>query len=287
MEVYGLKKDSADLEAEEKMNDMISVVTICLNSEAEIEKTLKSVLEQDYKFIEYIIKDGNSVDKTNEIIRRYRSDFQKKGIQFKHIISSDHGIYDAMNIAVENCHGDWVIFMNSGDTFYNQNVISDIFRQKNWKEVDALYGHTLFQLSEGQGLIVNHNINFLEEGWSLCHQSLFVRRELLLKFPFDCQYKIVADYEQVLRLKREGRIFKKVNVIISNVNREGFSCQCIALRYKENNQLKEIYNLKFEKQLTIIGYIKQIIKKIFYKLEVFCFVRASIKRIMRFESNGR
>ena len=82
------------------MCDKISVVTVCFNADAEIEKTMRSVLEQDYCKMEYIIKDGGSADRTNELIRNYQPLFKKKGITLKHIISKDNGIYDAMNIAV-------------------------------------------------------------------------------------------------------------------------------------------------------------------------------------------
>lgn len=82
-------------------------------------------------------------------------------------------------------------------------------------------------------------------GWSLCHQSLFVKRYLLEKFPFDCQYRIVADYDQILRLKQKNYIFCKVNAIISDVDREGISSKMVYLRYKENNMLRDNYNLDF------------------------------------------
>lgn len=268
------------------MKNIVSVVTICFNSESEIENTLKSVLEQDYKFMEYVIKDGNSVDKTNEIIKKYQSKFQSKGIGFKHIISKDKGIYDAMNIAVENCNGDWVIFMNSGDKFYNNTVLSDVFEYKNWY-ADIVYGHTLFQLLDNRGMIVNHNADFLEEGWSLCHQSLFVKKELLGKFPFDCKYRIVADYDQIYKLKKEGCVFHKVNTIISNVNREGLSNRFISLRNKEDNQLKEKYNLKFKKRSIFMGTIKQFIRGIVPVLEMLFFIKSHIKKTIQFELYDR
>lgn len=79
------------------MSGIISIVTVCLNIESEIEKTMRSVLGQDYHKIEYIIKDGGSTDKTNEIIRSFQPFFENKGILLKHIISGDDGIYDAID----------------------------------------------------------------------------------------------------------------------------------------------------------------------------------------------
>lgn len=269
------------------MNQMISIVTICFNSENEIERTMKSVLYQDYKYIEYVIKDGNSKDRTNRIVKKYQTLFQNKGIYFQHIISEDQGIYDAMNIAVKNCHGDWVIFMNSGDFFYNNTVVSDIFNNRTWHKADVIYGNTLFRLTRNRGIIANHDINLIENNWSMCHQSLFTRRELLQKFPFDSQYRIVADYDQALRLKRERCSFQKVNLIISVMDREGMSIKLISLRTKENNLLTDKYALKRKKRSIIIGYVKQVIRKILPELEVSLFVKKCLKYNVQFISHER
>lgn len=245
------------------MGAKISVVTVCYNSGSEIEKTMKSVLEQDYQNLEYIIKDGFSTDDTNAIINSYKTLFDEKGISVHHIISRDKGIYDAMNIAVENCNGDWVIFMNSGDAFYDKFVIADIFNRRNWTETDVIYGHTLLRLSKNKGYIANHSADFLEEGMSLCHQSLFVRKKLLQQYPFDCQYKIKADYDQMLRLKRSGYVFTRVNAVISDRNLDGVSNKLTALCDKEDKILMAKYGLDWKKKNVFSGYIKQIVKRFF------------------------
>lgn len=265
------------------MNDKVTVVTVCFNAESVIENTIQSILDQDYQEIEYIIKDGGSTDKTNEIIDRYKPFFQKKGFLVKHIISKDKGIFDAMNIAVENCSGDWVIFMNSGDLFYNDTVLSDVFINKNWDSSDVLYGHTLVRISENRGYIVNHSHFFLEEGMSLCHQSLFVRKELVLKFPFDYHYKIKADYEQMLRLKRNGNIFTGINIIISDRSKEGVSNNLVALRNREDNILRMKYHLNWEKKSITLGYIKQIVKKIIPGLTMFWSIQKREKNIVKYK----
>ena len=92
--------------------DLISIITICFNAEQNIAKTMESVLNQTYHNIEYIIKDGKSLDRTNEIIEQYKEKFEKKGIRFLHIIQEDQGIYDAMNQAINSITGQYVIYMN-------------------------------------------------------------------------------------------------------------------------------------------------------------------------------
>lgn len=265
------------------MSGIISIVTVCLNIESEIEKTMRSVLGQDYHKIEYIIKDGGSTDKTNEIIRSFQPFFEHKGILLKHIISGDDGIYDAMNIAVENCSGDWVVFMNSGDLFYNDTVLSDVFEDKDWSHSDVIYGHTLIRITEKRGYIVNHSDLFLEEGMSLCHQSLFVRRELLLKFPFDCHYKIKADYEQMLRLKMNGCIFTGINTIIADRKKSGISNERVALCNKEDNMLKIQYHLPWKNKLIFLGYIKEIAKRVAPGLTNFWSVYRREKNIVKYK----
>lgn len=265
------------------MNEKISVVTVCFNAELKIEETMKSVLKQDYNQFEYVIKDADSTDKTNEIINSYKPLFQKRGILLKHIVSKDMGIYDAMNTAISVCEGVWVIFMNAGDSFYNHMVLSDAFRSKVWDNSDVIYGHTLIRLTENRGYIANHDAEFLEEGMALCHQSLFTRKELLLKFPFDCRYKIKADYEQMLRIKRNGYIFTKVNLVVADRDKDGISNRLVALCNKEDNMLNVQYNLKWKKKSLLWGYIKQIVKQIVPGIMAYCSVQKREKKIIRYK----
>ncbi len=265
------------------MNIKISVVTVCYNAESEIEKTMQSVLKQNYQNIEYVIKDGYSKDNTNQIINKYKSLFEKKGISLQHIVSKDRGIYDAMNVAVKNCSGDWVIFMNAGDLFYNEAVIDDVFNRKDWSGVDVIYGHTLLRLSEKKGYITNHSADFLEAGMTLCHQSLFVRKELLRQYPFDCQYKIKADYDQMLRLKRNGCVFTRVNAIISDRDLEGVSNKMTKLCDKEDNMLMARYGLNWKKKNSALRYIKEMIKKLFPTFFMIWSMQKRGKNIIKFK----
>jgi len=269
-----------------KMNDKISVVTVCFNAESEIEDTIRSILKQKYERIEYVIKDGGSTDKTNEIVEKYKALFYRKGIALKHLSAKDNGIYDAMNIAVKRCEGDWIIFMNAGDLFYNDTVLADLFEDKDRKGSDVLYGHTLIRISDRRGYIVNHSDCFLDEGMSLCHQSLFVRKELMLKFPFDVHYKIKADYEQMLRLKRSGMVFTAVNSIVSDRSRRGISNDLVALRNREDNMLRSRYQLQWKKKSVVLGYLKQFVKKIMPGPTTLWNVRDREKKIMKYKSKS-
>ncbi|MFR2691352.1 MAG: glycosyltransferase [Enterocloster bolteae] len=98
------------------MDDIkVSIITICRNSAQDISKTLRSVLNQSYDNIEYIIVDGKSEDRTMEIIESYKKAFQEKGYTYRIISESDNGIYDAMNKGIDVCTGNLVGLINSGD----------------------------------------------------------------------------------------------------------------------------------------------------------------------------
>ena len=117
------------------MSPLVSVVTVTLNCRDDIEDTIKSVINQSYKKIEYLIIDGKSNDGTLNIINKY----------IKHIdyfvSEKDNGIYDAFNKSIKNSKGDWIIFMNSGDKFVEDDVIEKVFSKKN--DCDFIYGNTI------------------------------------------------------------------------------------------------------------------------------------------------
>src|SRR5699024_3733405 len=102
-------------------NPKISIITVVFNNAKDIEYTIQSVLNQSYEHVEYIIIDGLSTDGTLDILNKYRA-------QIDILISEkDKGIYDAMNKGLEQATGDYVLFLNSGDAFYDKNTLSEVF----------------------------------------------------------------------------------------------------------------------------------------------------------------
>lgn len=261
------------------MGYMVSVITVCFNAEKDINKTMLSVLAQQYSDFEYIIKDGKSSDNTNQVITGYEILFQKKGIPMKHVISEDKGIYDAMNQAVMHSSGEWIIFMNAGDTFYDKYVLSDVFGKHCWDNVDVIYGHTFMKLSEKYATIINHDVSHLDREWSMNHQSIFERRLILEKYPFEKKYKIVSDYDHLLQIYRTYR-FARCNIIISIMSRDGISNQQIVTRNKENALLYQKYNLEKKKKSIFLSFIKQKIRELFPNIEIFFYVKNSMKRTL-------
>ena len=173
---------------------LISVITVCYNAAPLIEETILSVLGQDYPNLEYLIVDGASTDGTLDIVRKYAD-------RVKFVSEPDKGIYDAMNKGLKKATGEWVNFMNAGDYFANDHVLSDIFGtdgQLNLCDKDRIRiigGNTLNVFPDGH--IEEHHAELADvipERLPFSHQASFVR--ILPNTPsFDLKYKYAADYK--------------------------------------------------------------------------------------------
>ena len=116
-----------------------SVVTVSFNCAGLIAKTIESVLRQDYASLEYIVIDGGSTDGTAEIIREYQD-------RLAYWCSEpDGGIYQGMNKGIQQVQGDWIIFMNAGDTFADDHVLTQIASY-----ADKVKGMLSVELNAGQ-----------------------------------------------------------------------------------------------------------------------------------------
>ena len=179
---------------------MISIITVCLNSEGTIEQTLKSVVNQSYQNYEHIIIDGESSDDTLSIIKKYP--------HIKKIISEkDYGIYDAMNKGIESSSGDIVGFLNSDD-FYNTNNtlerIASCFTSGAY--IDACYSDLVYTDRKDTSRITRYwkSSAFIKgsfsKGWNPPHPTFYARRSLYNKYNnFDLDYDIASDIELMIR----------------------------------------------------------------------------------------
>ncbi len=201
---------------------MISVITICYNERDSIRGTIDSVLNQTYTDFEYIIKDGGSTDDTVSIVNSYEDAFKKKGISFRVISAKDKGIYDGMNAGVMEASGEWINFMNAGDEFFSENVLEKIFAGRDWTGTDLIYGDTAEE-EFGELHYFRKCPERIEERMPFSHQSVFVRREEMLRHPFDMKYPIGADYNFLLTLHDEKKVFGDSGVIVARISKTGTS----------------------------------------------------------------
>lgn len=182
-------------------NPKVTVVTVCYNAEAEIEATMRSVLEQSYDNLEYIIVDGASKDRTLDIVREVCSSYPSADITLKS--EPDKGIFDAMNKGIDLATGDWINFMNVGDTFADKDAIRDFFQMADLTPPnDIIYGDTILKYPFGNYYMdckPHHEKNLR---W--CHQSLFARVSLMKHMHFNIKYKCSADYNFIVQSQKLG-----------------------------------------------------------------------------------
>lgn len=234
----------------------VTVITICFNEEETIKRTMDSVLYQTYSDFEYIIKDGNSRDKTNEIINSYKGKFEDRGIKFTHLVSKDAGIYDAMDVALKYSNGEWINFMNSGDSFYNEHVLEDIFQYREWGDEGILYGHTLLELEKGYKFVQINDHKNLIKGIGISQQVCFTRKNILDNFSLSKQYRILADFDFLLRAKEADILFGRLNIIVANYSRQGISSRSV---YETTMELSNI--LARDKQTNSLSmFVKMVLK---------------------------
>ncbi|NIJ44316.1 glycosyltransferase involved in cell wall biosynthesis [Wenyingzhuangia heitensis] len=190
----------------------ISIITVCYNSEATIEKTLKSVESQSYPNVEYIVVDGNSKDNTVQLIQQYNS------IITKWVSEPDKGLYDAMNKGIEMATGDLVGILNSDDTFYDEMVLQQVANFHKQNNIQASVGNITQHNEEGKTVrkysAANWNPEKLRIGFMPAHPALFIKRELFDKYgKYALDFKIGADYELITRFFLKEKISWKYSEI--------------------------------------------------------------------------
>lgn len=244
----------------------ISVVTVSYNAVETIEKTILSVLNQTYSNIEYIIIDGGSTDGTIDIIKKYSD-------KISYCVSEpDNGIYDAMNKGIAAASGDYVNFMNAGDTFYDSNCIASVFSHK--PKDDVIYGETINISDYCSYLERCLPLERMSEILPFSHQSTFVRSVLLKEKLFNTTYRSAADYELLYHLWSENRSFKYTPYIIAIFDtRDGFSAINKSLVLKEVSQINgsikdkgwilkyNIISLKYRLKSIIKNFLPKIVIK--------------------------
>lgn len=199
----------------EKNTGKITVVTVCKNTKDTIRDTITSVLHQSYADFEYLIIDGASEDGTVEIVKSYLIDSR---IRF--ISEEDSGLYNAMNKAVRVSHGDYIIFINSGDIFHKENVLEEAVKQLDdcdigYGNVRKLYANECREERYPGRFKV---LTLLLMGKMPCHQGIFAKTSLLKQYRFDETYRITADYDFLIRCYRAKCRLKWLDIIVADVD---------------------------------------------------------------------
>lgn len=201
----------------------VSVVTVSYNAAATIERTIQSVLEQSFLEYEYIIIDGLSEDGTYDIVQKYNDCFAQKGVRYLHISEKDHGIYDAMNKALEYCENEWIIYMNANDSFYDRKTLLEIFSVDYAMDISCIYGNICCIKNGKKYYKESYPIESLAYRGAFSHQASFVRNNVIKKYRFNTDYQISGDFDLFVRMYAAGEKFLKINTCVANYDLEGIS----------------------------------------------------------------
>ena len=189
-----------------------SVIVVCLNAGQRLYETVKSILGQTYRNFEVVIKDGGSTDGSVEALASAYQDSRLHVHRLK-----DNGIYDAMNQAVKLAAGTYFLFLNAGDSFYDEHVLERITDEIKHKKADIIYGN-LYHKALDTIIYAAPEINDFTCYRNVpCHQTCFYHRTLFDKRGYLPKYTVRADYEHFLwcYYKRKAAICYVPEVIAS------------------------------------------------------------------------
>ena len=210
---------------------VFSIITCTYNAESVLQRTLDSVLEQTYSHVEHIIVDGASTDATLDMVEAYKqkSDAEDWCHEVRVKSEPDRGLYDAMNKGIQRATGQYVLFLNAGDTFPSADTLELVAESVGEGEEPpaVLYGDT--DVVDDEGRFLRHRRlspprrltwrSFMK-GMLVCHQAFYARTDLAKATPYDLHYRFSADVDwciRIMRLARRRRLpMRNVGAVVVN-----------------------------------------------------------------------
>ena len=220
----------------------ITYVTITYQAAKVLQRTLDSVLQQDYPEITHLIIDGASTDGTLDLINNYieRSNAADCGHKVLLMSEPDNGIYDAMNKGLRSLTGDYVCFLNAGDFLPSPDTVSKIVSAGVRSQESGvgsqlpavLYGDT--DIVDGEGRFLHHRRlappehltwKSFRQGMLVCHQAFYARTDFAIATPYDQQYRYSADVDWCIRIMKaaakENVPLLNLHMVVVNYTEEG------------------------------------------------------------------
>jgi len=246
------------------MQPKVSIITVTYNAEKYLEKTIQSIIRQSYTPLEYIIIDGQSKDRTLEIAERYRDHIDLL------ITEPDKGLYDAMNKGLKFATGEFILFLNAGDLLNSARTLEEAFIEYT-PDTDIVYGKTMLIDEQGNTLGLRselttrklpENLNWksLRFGMVVCHQSIFVRKEIAPQYLVD---NLSADIDWVIGSLKKSCKTQFVPIIISRFMIGGVSKQQQKQSLKDRFAvLKNHYGIT----TTLLSHLFILLRAIFFNL---------------------
>jgi glycosyltransferase involved in cell wall biosynthesis len=250
-----------------RMSAKLSIITITYQAEKYLERTIKSVLEQGMRSeIEYVVIDGASKDGTLSLINQYREHIDV------FISEPDCGIYDAMNKGIQKATGDYLIFMNAGDSFADNNTIKQIIESMH-HQPDVIVGDALFVDMEGKTIglrseVTPHRIpekltwESFQYGMVICHQSFIMKRTMAPLF--DVTYRLSSDIDWEINCLKLSHKTIQLDIPICRYLTGGASVQNLKRSWQERYQ---VLNNHFGFWQTLIAHVKIISRGIQFAIK--------------------
>ncbi|PMM14354.1 glycosyl transferase [Vibrio breoganii] len=216
----------------------VSIITVCYNSSATIEDTIKSVQSQTYEDIEYIIIDGGSSDSTNQIVSNYSD------VVDIHISESDEGLYDAMNKGIKMATGDVVGILNSDDFFSSEESVAELISGFNSENIDAVYSDLVYVQENDTSKVTRfysskvYKKSLIKFGLMLPHPTFYAKRSVYNACGlYKTNYRVAADFELITRCVSKGIILNRVPKITVKMREGGISSSGLMWRVHQNVEI--------------------------------------------------
>jgi glycosyltransferase involved in cell wall biosynthesis len=264
---------------DKKTKPGLSVITVNYNNAAGLEKTIQSVCSQNYDAIEFLIIDGGSIDGSKEVIEKYAANVHYW------ISEPDKGIYDAMNKGIKAATGDYCLFLNSGDVFFDHQTVKNAKMSIDGQ--DIIYGNAL-KIKPHYKRLIKYSpqftlYDFYKTEPALHHQASFIKKDLFDKYGlYDESIKIIADWEFFFRtIILNNAVTKHINQTICVFEGTGLSNSLPhgnKMRIEANTRRENILKLHFPdyilndyKKLDELISFKSVYKRIMNKISYFRF----------------
>ena len=212
---------------------LISIITIVFNGEIHLEQTIRSVLDQTYPEIQYIVIDGGSTDRSVSIIKKYENRL------FYWTSEKDSGISDALNKGITHATGE-IIGIIHADDWYEPGIFQMV--AENFGDAEVYYGDIQWWKGQNKEFVQLGNFELLNREMTIIHPTVFIKKEIYHRLGgFDSKYRCAMDYDLLLKLKVNHCRFKYIPQVLANMRLGGFSDKQWKLGCEETLAIKNKY----------------------------------------------
>lgn len=217
------------------MSIKITVATVIWNPGLLLQRTLDSVMEQDYDNIEHVIVDGRSKDNTMILLHQYQERNSLRAVrrEINMLSEPDNGLYDAMNKAINMATGDYIVFLNAGDKFHSTSVLSEVAKCAE-SQPAVIYGNTDIVDDDGTFLYQRRlqpppqlHWRSFRQGMLVCHQAFFARTDIAKENLYNLKYRYSADFDWCIRImktaERLGLPMVNAGIVVADYLEEGMT----------------------------------------------------------------